>query len=419
MGKQVPLHIKYFNKYDYLIIAIIASLAYGEYEALGAFTPIRLIGFISLFYSFRNWKSLTIGAFSGWVNFFCFWWLCMTASILWTPDRLSGIIYWFHFTCIIGAIFSLFLLSQKSNNTLAAFSVGWMLFLIITIPIAIWEITSGSHLSSGSFNEGAVVGGVWKKFAAVTFANFNSYSLMLTYSLPFLTLLLWNKSIPYRYLIKILLITIIVATTAILLINSSRAAFLCLLVAIVAMLLFRFKYFNVFQRLLLMVIAFIAVYFLVNNFATISVFSQLAYRFEGGVSSFMDGNRKELIKVGLNIANDNLYFGGGIMSMIPLYSKYHANYNYAHNLIIEILVEHGALICILFLGILLKTYKKLYKIKDVNYKYLFFYILFTMPLMIVIDDSYFGRSGFWIYLATIVSISNIPRTQLKKYQHNG
>ena len=178
------------NKFDILIIVTIASLAYGEFELLGAFTPIRLIGAFSACFIAKNWKLLIYSGFARWSLLLFFWWLYMTLSLLWTPDIMLGIIYWFHFTCIIACILSIFLSTIKANRPLHSFSLGWAFFVIITIPIALWEITSGSHLSSGSFNDGAVLGGEWKKFAAVTFANYNSYSLMLSYTLPFFMLLL-------------------------------------------------------------------------------------------------------------------------------------------------------------------------------------------------------------------------------------
>ena len=416
MGQSISLRIKNFNKFDYFIVVIIASLAYGEYEALGAFTPIRLIGAFSFFYIIRNWKKLVRSVFAKWVKFFCFWWFYMTVSILWTPDKITGIIYWFHFTCIIGTIISLFLLTQKANNPLAAFSVGWMLFVIITIPIALWEITSGSHLSSGNFKEGAVFGGEWRKFAAVTFVNYNSYSLLLTYSLPFLSCIIWNKSAAITKLLKIVAIVTFVIVSIIILINSSRASFVCLGASIALMVIACFKNSNTFQRILLVGVICLLISVLVDNIYDIGMLAQILERLDGG-NAFADSNRTDLIKVGLKIASDDLFFGGGIMSMIPLYSRYHADYHYAHNLVIEMLVEHGALICILFLWLFARTLKRFYRIKDTNYRAMFYYIILALPLMMVIDDSYFGRSGFWIYLASIISISETKSLIKNKFQY--
>ena len=103
------------NKYDFFIILIIASLAYGEFEALGAFTPIRLMGVCSVFYIIKNWKKLLKSGFASWVEFLIFWWVCMTVSLLWTPDINLALIYWFHFTCIIGCFLALFISTMKAK----------------------------------------------------------------------------------------------------------------------------------------------------------------------------------------------------------------------------------------------------------------------------------------------------------------
>ena len=417
MGVLKLSYFKNLNKFDYFIILTIISLAYGEYEALGAFTPIRLIGALSICNLIKNWRILKRSPFVGWLRFLFFWWLCMTVSILWTPDMIKGVIYWYHFTCIIGCILFLFRSTLKAKSPLFSFSMGWMLFVVITLPIALWEIYTGSHLSSGSFNEGAVFGGEWRRFAAVTFANYNSYSLMLTYTLPFFVLLTWSKSEQRGRLFRLIVITTFVITSIILLINSSRAAFVCLFILVIIVLIFQYKDFSTFQRVFLLGITSLSVYLLIQNIENIEIFSQLFARLDGG-NAFADSNRTKLIKIGLKIASDNYYMGGGIMSMVPLYSRYQADFNYAHNLIIELLVEHGALICGLFLGLFAKSLMKIYRIKEHRYRFLFYFILFSFPFMIVIDDSYFGRSGFWIYLATIISISEIPGLIKNQFQYN-
>ncbi|OKZ43679.1 MAG: hypothetical protein BHV68_04150 [Bacteroidales bacterium 43_8] len=396
------------NKYDFFIILIIASLAYGEFEALGAFTPIRLMGVCSVFYIIKNWKKLLKSGFASWVEFLIFWWVCMTVSLLWTPDINLALIYWFHFTCIIGCFLALFISTMKAKSPLMSFSTGWLIFVLITIPIAIWEITSGDHLSSGSFNVGQIrADGNYRIFAAVTFANLNSYSLMLTYTLPFLILLIWNNSIKKVKWFRLFVWLIFCLVFVVLIINSSRAAFVCLFSAIVLMIVFRFKYYNTLQRLLLGGIVTTLVILLISNLDEIEIFYQLFSRLDGH-NMFADSNRIGLIKVGLNIAQDNLYFGGGTMSMIPLYQRYNADFNYAHNMLIEMLVEHGALICVIFIALFIKLLKRIKKVAEMSYQFLFYYVLVSIVFMIIIDDYYFVRSGYWIYLASIISLSQIP-----------
>lgn len=404
MGQLISLRIKNFNKFDYLIVLIIASLAYGEYEALGAFTPIRLIGVCSVPFIIINIRLILKSKFSKWVKFFFFWWTYMTISILWTPDKTLGIIYWFHFTCIISSIISLFLSTIKANFPLKACAIGWLAFVLLTIPIALWEITSGAHLSSGSFNAGSIIGREYRKFAAVTFANYNSYSLLLTYSIPFLLLLTWNRCIENRFLFRIVSLFTFLLVSSIILINSSRASFACLFFAIALFICFTIRYLHVYLRALLFIFVFFLLYVIIENIDQITVFSQLLQRLDG-YESFGDSNRTGLIRVGLKISADCLYLGGGIMSMISLFSLYHADYNYAHNLIIELLVEYGAVISIWFIFLMALSIGKLYRNKITSHRFLFFYVLLSLPFMIVVDDYYFVRSGFWIYLGTIVSIS--------------
>lgn len=389
---------------------MVASLAYGEFEALGAFTPVRLMGAFSIYYIMKNLKKLLKTGFAGWTKFLLFWWVFMSASLLWTPDINLGIIYWFHFTCIIGCFLSLFISTIKAKNPIRSFSIGWFIFVLITIPIAVWEITSGNHLSSGSFNEGATIAGDWRKFAAVTFANLNSYSLLLTYSLPFLVFLIWNDLCKTSKWMKRLVFLIFSIVFVVLIINSSRAASLCLFSAVFLMLLFQLKYFNKLQRLLLGGFVTTLIILIFQKIDEIEIFYQLFSRLDGR-NIFDDSNRIGLIKVGLDIAQENFYFGGGIMSMIPLYKLHHADFNYAHNLLIEMLVEHGALICMIFIVLFVKLLIRIKTIKEINYQFLFYYLLISAVFMIVIDDYYFVRSGFWIFLASIISLAQVPYLQ--------
>jgi len=399
--------MKKLNRFDYAIIITIVSLTYGFHNVLGAVTPIRIVGLLSIYWVIKYKKELKNSDFAKWAKLLFFWLFYALLSIVWTPDQNNGIVYIIHFAMMILCILQLFISSQKAQYPHISFMIGWTLFLSLTLPIALWEITSGLHLSSGSFNDGQYYEkGVNKIFAAVTFQNYNSYTLLCTCALPFLIMLILNCRI---FIIKVLLYVLLFFTSLVIIINSSRMGIICLITGLVLFLYFKNKKIKGGHKLLFIIIAFFICWSLITYFENQGYFSQLIYRLSNKSSFFEDKSRLMLWSEGIKIsALDLNCLGGGIYSMQSLFKNYSSYYIYfAHNFIIEIFMEFGLVISIIFTLFLTKSIVRLKESNILLRKYLFYYLLIVFAFQITIDDYYFVRSGFWIYIASIISFSQM------------
>ncbi len=395
------------HRYDILIIVTICSLAYGNYELLGALWPVRIIGFLALPICLKHGKLLLNSIFSPWVIFIIIWWLYMMLSLLWTPDITRGIVYAVHMTTMMGCFCLLFLCAIKSKKPIMSMSIGWMLFLMITVPIALWEISTGNHLSSGAFNEGAISGKNYRTFAAVTFMNLNSYVLMLVLSFPFITIPILRKDASNK--LKFLSVVMLFLVSIILIINASRTGIIALMVGLVLLSLFKAKNSGRVAKSLIILTAVALFGFILANIEQIALFNQILTRLDGKSSIMEDSGRVSLILNGLEICKNNLFLGSGIMSMNYMYDTYtNSSIIYAHNMVIEMLIEYGILALFFFL-LFYKFLFRLRKSDSVILKYLFWFVLIISPFMFIIDDYYQSRAGIWIFMASIISISGVWR----------
>lgn len=391
------------NKYDYLIIVSILSLSYGNFELLGALWPIRIIGFIAIPLCIKHGKLLKDSIYRPWIIYFAIWWPYMLLSLLWTPDIYKGITYVFHMTSMMGCFMLFFLSVKKAKEPLQSVINGWSLFLLITIPIAIWEITTGVHLSSGSFNAGAISGGDYKVFAAVTFLNYNSYVLMLIMALPFIIIPLFQQGIKARY--KLFYTIELLLLSTILIINASRTGIITLSIALILLCIYKYRESRGIGKFAIFFISFTLIFIIFSKINDIALFAQILARMEGKTSIMQDTGRVSLILNGIKIIEETYFVGGGIMSMNYLY-KVHTTSSilYAHNMIIELLIEYG-LIMIFFFVLFYLFLFRLRKGKSTVAKYLFWYILLSSPFMFIIDDCYQSRAGIWVFIASVVSLS--------------
>lgn len=157
---------------------------------------------------------------------------------------------------------ALALWAEKSQNPLKAISNGWLLFIFLTMPIAIWELSTGNHLSSGSYNLDAMGEyAMLKPFAAVTFANYNSYVVMLCIALPFIINILFNGPIKYRLLSVLALVFIFV----VLAFNTSRGGILCFIIALSLFVYAIYSRINFLFKLVLILLLSYGIYYLIIN----------------------------------------------------------------------------------------------------------------------------------------------------------
>ena len=161
------------NRYDYLIMLIISTIAFGNVG--GAFQIIRILAILFLPFLLSNFQF--IRANYKLLMFFSFWVLFASLSFLWTTNTSEGVKHFMYLICHILLFLELLFLSKKASNPLKSIMLGWLFFVLITLPIAFNEIINDAHLSysrsegSEMHNTGREV--YQKIFASVTFYNYN------------------------------------------------------------------------------------------------------------------------------------------------------------------------------------------------------------------------------------------------------
>lgn len=388
------------NRYDYIIILTIVSVIVAG-EAFGAFTPIRLIGFAASFYFiflFRNWKEYFLTR-NGKTTIFLFTFLIYAIiSALWITDvkeyfiaTLSLYCYVFDFLLILYAV-------QRAKKPTNSIIIGWILFLTINLLCAFWEISTGEHFTTGSFQaEETMTGGIRRIYAAVTYGNYNSFCVVLCLTLLFLLLYMHlNKGFKHQLFAIFLFFCI----CTVLVINTSRGALLCLMLFIVPLwYIIRKKQIVKYIIILTLLGIGSCLWFEYSDVILFLIDQKLSARTGGA------GNdpRWILWKAGLDISSQWLYLGAGAGSMIYEYTREHVFILYAHNLWIQLLVEYGFIITGVFLCFYVKLVFFTIRSSDFLLKAIGLYFLLCWPILTIIDEGYM-KAFHWIFFASVYSI---------------
>jgi O-antigen ligase len=391
------------NFYDYFIIFVISSLIFGtiqkgivgQYLIVGLFClPFALQEIIKTIHHI-NKKHIVL--------FLLIWLLYATVSLLWTIDDKGGYGNLWRLFWQIVMFLGVYNAAQKSNNPIQSVIAGWVALLCLTFPIAFWEIISGNHLEKwGDFNEGAMIYGagatIERVFAAVTYMNLNSYVTLICSSLPFVLagVFLLRK--------KILPLLVGLCASIILIINSSRGGIICLGIYFITFLWFyrkvQFRYKKLISTLFLTVIILVTFYY------GEVLFNQIFGRLDSLRDNvFEDTARSTVLFLGLELLLDSNLFGWGVGSMQEAYRAAGSSLEFAHNFVLEFLVEYGVWLFIMWFVLYAKYIKNLCKNENIGLKFVGFAILFACIPWAIIDDSYLTHPFIWMYLASICILS--------------
>jgi len=263
------------NKYDYWVYVIIMSMIFFG-STFGFFSPTRLLGgfaFLYLIFS-HEFKCFLMQLKCRSLKFlYLIFLLYIVVSVYWINDFKSYSIASIDTFCRVFITLFLFFCTIKSKGKIKTLIGAWMLFLIANLYVAFWEISTGNHLSAGSYQADSMMmsyDGImnYRMYAAVTYGNLNSFSLLLCLLLLFV--LLWMSLGSNRQ--KMIGIVVIIMISIVLIINTSRASLLCLLLFLIVFM----KSFSVKQRYALLSLLFFAclilyveyedeIYFLINR----------------------------------------------------------------------------------------------------------------------------------------------------------
>lgn len=383
-----------FNKYDWYIILIIGSLAFGKIG--GAFQVIRLLSIFLLPFNIHAtilgrervyFKSASLFAF-------CFF-LYGLISLTWSVDYFNAKIELVYIFLSMNIIYSLIRFAKRANHTIESLVRGWCFFTLLTLPIAIWELTTSSHLYtldhlSSRVESGRLLNGVIEKFAGATFGNPNEYNTVIVFMLPylFLKILLSRNNKQYMFSVGFLLLTIIVP-----IINSSRGSIFAICIDALIFSYFYYKRYGTRNKKLIystvcLVVAVVVVY---GNI----LFDQLIKRSEI-VNALEDDGRMMMVYRGLDLFVDSNFLGIGPMGYSSTFMTG------PHNLFAEFLIEYGIYIFLFACFVLGSILYRLYRLTQGTY-FVYIPICFvcTFPFISVINSDYLGNAFLWVSIGSL------------------
>lgn len=389
------------NRYDIGIILLISLLIFGGIG--GMLSPIRVVALILSPYIWINIiysKSKEIKIV---LAFFILWYTYSLFSLCWTSSISEALKELFYYYCHFSLFFLIILWSKKAQRPLLSVILGWCLFFVYSLPIALNEIWNNFHLSSSlhgnldvNIGHGIIVN---KKYAAVTFGNYNTYVTILCYSLPFLfSLLLYGK----KLLTQFIGWSLVLSLAYILITNASRGGIISYIIVFI---IFLFHYKNVRYKHKRLLVYFIVIILLL---AIVSygkeLFMQILLRIgeSDNISDVgEDSSRITLIKLSLKLFAESMFIGTGIGSIVASLQTIAPEFTIPHNLFIEILVQYSFIIFFFFLFFLYKLYLRARHSGNNIIKFVIYSSLACLPFVGVINSGYLLAPEFWVYGASL------------------
>jgi len=142
-------HKRFFNKYDKYLIVLIVLQVFGIIGGIARPVRIYVIFFmpVVVHYIFKKIKQHDINIRFD-INLFSLWLLYGILSISWSLSKSAGIKEILYLALNILTYFTVLYFSTKSLNPTKSIRVGWVLLLILTIPVALIELFYNVHLST-------------------------------------------------------------------------------------------------------------------------------------------------------------------------------------------------------------------------------------------------------------------------------
>lgn len=393
------------RKYDIFVILLIASLSFGLIGGSLQIPRVLAIAFLPVFIDCFGYVRHYVKPYL--LCFVAFWAFCLL-SMTWTPDFNQGmkelVYYPVHFILFLEII----AFSRLSKSPTHAISMGWMVAVCLTLVVAYWEISTGHHLSMSTHQSAKYIktGGevIIRRYASVTFGNFNGYVTFLCFAFPFL---LYRVSMIRGLKIRGLYPILVVILTAIcILFNASRGGFVTI---IFMSAIYVWMNLNSRYALPLTVIMVLATfYILYTNMGIL----------EGITARGSDGKLLEDSgRIGIWIATWKAFaasygLGVGIGGMVGAISEYKTGINVAHNLFLELLLQYSIIFLAVFIYYLILLFRKAKIIKNRSIKTSLMMALIAMPVYGIINSHYLLNPSLFVLLASITVFADDERTQL-------
>jgi len=396
-------HKRFFNKYDKYLIVLIVLQVFGIIGGIARPVRIYVIFFmpVVVHYIFKKIKQHDINIRFD-INLFSLWLLYGILSISWSLSKSAGIKEILYLALNILTYFTVLYFSTKSLNPTKSIRVGWVLLLILTIPVALIELFYNVHLSTNVHASDIILhsGGLTniRTYASVTFGNLNAYSTMLCFLIPFLLGSILNN--PPRKYAMIYWGTFIV-TSFIILSNASKGAAIVLAGTVIIFVWYYFMNRGSSNVVLIVITTFtIIVYYLYIS----DTLQFIAGRIIG--LRYIGDSRINFIVYGFDALKKSRLLGVGAGNFMDVMSSvYKLPVTSAHNLFLEIVVQYGVAIFFMFLIFLLKIYRLSKSHKNTVVRFIVVSSILMLPVSTAINSGYLAESGVWIFLGSLTVLS--------------
>jgi O-antigen ligase len=344
-------------------------------------------------------------------------------SMVWTPDTAQGlkelVYYPIHFL-LFGEII---VFSKYAKKTLRSLAWGWTLMIFFCSFVAIWEITTDSHLAMANEEGGELASIdnviVQHMTASVTFHNRNAYVTMLCYSFPWIVFLTFLRK--KSFLQNIIVYFSIVMSIVVIMFNMSRGGLLAFVIMGILFLLMSPK--SLGKTVTFVFLGGILAYIFINYGSQVFLIMQ-ARLTDGGLTH--DDARSAIWIVCLQILANYGFIGvgvGGITAALQASSK-----NIVaspHSLFFEVLVQYGVVFTIILCVFFFRLFRDSWKLKDVSRRVVLLMSLVSMPVYTIINSGYLLSEYLFALVGTIyvfIYIDNIKNSTTRtnyKLQNEG
>lgn len=392
---MAKIKAKSYNKFDIFIFVLIISLAFGGFG--GMYRIHRVLSVLllpELFLCYPKCEEKT----KSYLFFFLFLSVYSLISTLWVSNISEAFKYYFAYSLFDFLIFfEIIVFSYFSKDVVRSISNGWTMAIFLTLIVAYWEITTDNHLSLAK-QEGEMMTAFMelRRFACVTFFNYNNYVTFLCFALPFVFYQLIKND--HRRVDIYVYASIIIASFICILYNLSRGGVISVLImTFVYLLMTRQNKKNVLRNLSILCIAIIALLSL-NDI----VFNNVIDKFQNrGI--YEDYSRFSIWEDALKLFMSTHGFGVGIGGANEAMAKVsHTGYYATHNMLIEFLLNFGIVFVVVYLCFLFKLLFKTMSLKDVPRKATVYMTFAAMPIYTIINSTYLNNAYVFASLASII-----------------
>lgn len=370
-----------YNIFDIFVFILITTLSFGGIG--GAFAPVRIIVLLLSLYlcgklnhrDYKYVKPIKI------LFVTCIIWCVF--SLLWSYDKAEGIqsiiYYIIHFFLFIEII----VFSKNAVNPFKTITLGWITAFSLTAIIALWEISTDSHLSISKFGSGMSMNMgdgniVYHPYASATFTNYNTYVTFVCYCLPFIFKYITDIiKINFKLIFAIM---ILIAAIYILITNASRGGTISLVLMLIV---FISSYKSIFLKLCISLCIIGFILYVGDDFLIF-----VEHRFSEKTNINEEG-RFDLWLSGLSILKDTLFLGTGIGGTINA-MKFHTNMNIhvMHNFFVEIIVELGLLMSLIIYYYIYSLFRDCLLMKNSATKLSLRCAIVASPFYFIVNSTY-------------------------------